>query len=69
MKKILSAESEPLALLVDINLALAGARNIRSGLQRALDILAQHERALQTSVVLKDPDSVRLRVGKSLNSA
>lgn len=62
MKKILSAESEPLALLVDINLALAGARNIRSGLQRALDILAQHERALQTSVVLKDPDSVRLRV-------
>ena len=62
MKKILSAESGPLALLVDINLALAGARNIRSGLQRALDILAQHERALQTSVVLKDPDSVRLRV-------
>ena len=62
MKKILSAESEPLALLVDINLALAGARNIRSGLQRALDILAQHDRALQTSVVLKDPDSVRLRV-------
>ena len=62
MKKILSAESEPLALLVDINLALAGARNIQSGLQRALDILAQHERALQTSVVLKDPDGVRLRV-------
>ena len=62
MKKILSAESEPLALLVDINLALAGARNIRSGLQRALDILAQHERPFQTSVVLKDPDGVRLRV-------
>jgi len=65
MKKTLSAEAEPLALLAEINLALSSARNIRGGLQRALDILAHHQRALQASVVLKDPDTGQLRVAAS----
>lgn len=62
MKKTLSAGAEPLALLADINLALTGPRNIRSGLQRALEILAQHDRLLQASVVLKDLDSGQLEI-------
>lgn len=62
MKKTLSAGAEPLALLADINLALAGPRNIRSGLQRALEILAQHDRLLQASVILKDLDSGQLEI-------
>lgn len=62
MKKTLSAGAEPLALLANINLALTGPRNIRSGLQRALEILAQHDRLLQASVVLKDLDSGQLEI-------
>ena len=62
MEKTLSAEAESLALLTDINLALAGARNIRAALQRALEILSQQYRVLQASVVLKDPDSNRLQI-------
>ena len=62
MKKTLSAGAEPLALLADINLALTGPRNIRAGLQRALEILAQQDRLLQASVVLKDLDSGQLKI-------
>ena len=62
MKKTLSAGAGSLALLADINLALTGPRNIRAGLQRALEILAQHDRLLQASVVLKDLDSGQLEI-------
>ena len=62
MKKTLSAGAGPLALLADINLALTGPRNIRAGLQRALEILAQQDRLLQASVVLKDLDSGQLEI-------
>ena len=62
MKKTLSAGAGSLALLADINLALTGPRNIRAGLQRALEILAQQDRLLQASVVLKDLDSGQLEI-------
>ena len=65
MKKTLSPEATPFALLADINLALAGSRNIRAGLQRALEILAQQQRILQASVVLKNPDSGQLQITAS----
>ena len=66
MAKTLPApEQEPLALLADVNAALVETQNIRAGLQRALQILAQRQRVLQASVVLKSPDSSRLQVAAS----
>ncbi len=47
MKKSLPAQARPLALLAEINHTLAVARNVRAGLQRALEILAQQYRVLQ----------------------
>ena len=58
-------EVAPFALLADINAALVGARNSRAGLQRALELLAQRQRVLQASVVLKDPDSDQLQIAAS----
>ena len=58
-------EIAPFALLADINAALVGARNSRAGLQRALELLAQRQRVLQASVVLKDPDSDQLQIAAS----
>ena len=60
-----SSDPEPLALLADVNAALVGTHNIRAGLQRALQILAQQRRVLQASVVLKTPDSGRLQIAAS----
>ena len=60
-----STDPEPLALLADVNAALVGTHNIRAGLQRALQILAQQRRVLQASVVLKSPDSNQLQVAAS----
>ena len=60
-----STDPEPLALLADVNAALVGTYNIRAGLQRALQILAQQRRVLQASVVLKSPDSNQLQVAAS----
>ena len=66
MPKPLSAsEPEPLALLADVNAALVETQNIRAGLQRALQILAQRQRVLQASVVLKSPDTNRLQIAAS----
>ena len=62
MPKPSSADAGPLALLADVNGALVAARSGRAGMQRALEILAQGRRVLQASVVLKDPDSDRLRI-------
>ena len=60
-----ASEVAPFALLADVNAALVGARNSRAGLQRALELLAQRQRVLQASVVLKDPDSDQLQVAAS----
>ena len=60
-----SSDPEPLALLADVNAALVGTHNLRAGLQRALQILAQQRRVLQASVVLKSPDSSQLQVAAS----
>ena len=60
-----TSDPEPLALLADVNAALVETHNIRAGLQRALQILAQQRRVLQASVVLKSPDSSRLQVAAS----
>ncbi len=62
MTKPAEPEIAPLVLLADINAELVGARNSRGGLQRALEILAQRRRVLQTSIVLKDPDSDQLQI-------
>ena len=62
MTKSAEPEIAPLVLLADINAELVGARNSRGGLQRALEILAQQRRVLQTSIVLKDPDSDQLQI-------
>ena len=60
-----ASEVAPFALLADVNAALVGARNSRAGLQRALELLAQRQRVLQASVVLKDPDSDQLQIAAS----
>ena len=65
MKKSLPAQARPLALLAEINHTLAVARNARTGLQRALEILAQRCRVLQAWVVLIDPDSGQLKIEAS----
>ena len=60
-----ASDPEPLALLADVNAALVETQNIRAGMQRALQILAQRRRVLQASVVLKSPDSSRLQIAAS----
>ena len=65
MKKQQPPDVRALAILTDINQALARARNPRSAMQRALEILAQQHGTLRAWVVLRDPDSDALHIDAS----
>lgn len=61
----ISSESTFLSTLVDVNRALATARNPRAGLQRGLEILGHLYGVSRTAVVLRNPDTDRLEVEAS----
>ena len=65
MKKKLSSEAKFLDTLVEVNQALAAARNPRAGLHRGLEILGDLYGVSRTSVVLRDPDTDRLEIEAS----
>ena len=52
MKRDTASETKLLSTIVDVNLALGGARSPRTGLQRALEILTPLYGVIRASVVL-----------------
>ena len=58
-------ETRLLSTLADVNDALSGARSLRAGLQRALEILTPLYGVLRASVVLPDAETGHLQIEAS----
>ena len=65
MKRDAASETKLLSTIVDVNLALGGARSPRVGLQRALEILTPLYGVIRASVVLQDIEAGSLKIEAS----